>query len=134
MGAYDLITQSIVFLHRRREGKQADTYTIQPVMGSFDRQTTSTVGADGRVTINERVRICVPTAQDKWHAFTEFSEGDYAYLGTGARGLGLSAEQAIESVKKNNGVKITHVRRLDYDAVGSQGLGKYGSIYYCEGE
>lgn len=134
MDAYSLVTQPIVFLQRRREGKQADTYTGTPVMGSFDRQTTSTVGADGRVTIKEKVRICVPTKQDKWHAFTELSEGDYAFLGVTARGVGYTAEQAIAAVKKNNGVKITHVRKLDYDAVGGVGLGKYGSIYYCEGE
>lgn len=134
MKPYDLITQPIIFLHRQREGKQADTYTMTPVMGSFDRQTTSTVGADGRVTIKEKVRICVPTHQDKWHAFEKLSEGDYAYLGDGGRGVGLSAEKAILEVKRNNGVKITHVRKLDYDAVGGVGLGKYGSIYYCEGE
>lgn len=134
MDAYSLIAQPIVFLQRQRKGKQADTYTCFPVMGSFDRQTTSTVGADGRTTVKEKVRICVPTNQDKWHAFTELSEGDYAYLGTGARGLGYTAEKAIAAVKKNNGVKITHVRKLDYNAVGGVGLGKYASIYYCEGE
>lgn len=134
MKPYDLITQPIMFLHRRREGKQADRYTCTPVMGSFDRQTTSTVGADGRVTTKEKVRICVPTTQDKWHAFTELSEGDYAYLGDGGRGVGLSAEQAIADAKKHNGIKITHVRKLNYDAVGGVGLGRYGSIYYCEGE
>lgn len=134
MEAYNLITQPIVFLHRRRQGKQTDTYAMTPVMGSFDRQTTSTVGADGRVTTKENVRICVPTAQDKWHAFTELSEGDYAYLGVGARGASLSAAQALECVKQNNGAKITHVRKLDYDAIGGQGLGRYASVYYCEGE
>lgn len=134
MKAYDLITQPIVFLHRRRQGKQADTYSITPVMGSFDRQTTSTVGADGRVTTKENVRICVPTNQDKWHAFTELSEGDFAYLGVGARGVSLSAAQALAYVKQNNGVKITHARKLDYAAIGGQGLGRYASVYYCEGE